>query len=83
MRAHHTPVGMDFIHHHRLQALEKFRPLPMMGQKRKMQHLRIGQNDIGRRIADTFAPIGGCVTVINGSSRSCFAEVNRHLLKRL
>ncbi len=48
MAAEHTTVGVQLIEDHVLEILKKLRPARMMGQDSGVQHVRIGQDDVGR-----------------------------------
>lgn len=55
----------------------------MVGQQRQMQHLRIGDDHIGREFPDAFAAIGGRITVIDGTCRPRRFQLSRQVFKRL
>ena len=71
MRSEHAAIGMRLIHNHQRERREERRPLLMEGQNRQMQHLRVGDQDIGRVLADLAPKMIGRVAVIDGDGRPC------------
>lgn len=59
---------MHFVYDHVGERSEKARPLFMVGQQGKVQHLRVGEQHRGRGIADFAAKMVCGVTVVDGGS---------------
>lgn len=69
MRSEHAAIGMRLIHNHQRERRKERRPLFMEGQNRQMQHFGVGNQDIGRVLADLTPEMIGRVTVIDGDGR--------------
>jgi hypothetical protein len=41
-----SPIGMEFINHHKFQILEKVHPLRVVGKDSCMEHVRVGDHNI-------------------------------------
>ncbi len=55
-------VGMGLIDHHQPQVLEKFLPAFVKGKQSQVQHVRVGDDDRRRLLADLFTVAGlGCL----------------------
>jgi hypothetical protein len=62
---HDSPVSVHLIHHHKGQAPEIGLPQVMVGQHGQMQHLRVGQQHLGRIPPDFRLVMGGHIPVIH------------------
>ena len=69
MRSEHAAIGMRLIHNHQRERRKERRPLLMEGQNRQMQHFGVGNQDIGRVLADLAPEMIGRIAVIDGDGR--------------
>ena len=83
MRSHYAAIRVDLINDHHMQPGQKWRPFAMMSQQRQMQHIRIGDDHVGRGFPDAFAAIGGCIPVVDGSRWPEGRQIGRQGLKGL
>ena len=65
VRPEDPPVDMQFVHHDARQVLEKQGPVLVVRQDPEMQHVGIGDDDVGRLGLDLAAPRVGRITVID------------------
>ncbi len=61
------PVGMELVNHHKSQVLKKGEPFGVVGQDRRMKHIRIGDDNVPLG-ADGSPGILGSISVIGVGS---------------
>jgi hypothetical protein len=78
MRTEHSPVGMKLINHHKSQVLKKGHPLCMVRKDARVEHVRIGNDDISLR-TNRLTGIGRCISVIGEGSKGLLNLLNQVL----
>ncbi len=66
VRAEHPAVGVHFVEDHVAQAGPELRPGVVVGQHGEVDHLGVGQDDVGRVLADFAPEVGRGVAVVDG-----------------
>jgi len=65
MRSENAPVGVHLVDDDEVKVPEKVRPIGVVGQDAGVQHIRVGEDDIGTP-ADGRAVGLGSIAVVDG-----------------
>ena len=65
VRPQDAAIGVDLVDHHEAQSAQQTGPAVVIGQNAQVNHLRVGQQDVGRVVTDFLAPVTRGVAVVD------------------